>query len=208
MKFSEKIDLQTQYGEFEMLAYESDFKSFPTIVLRKHYQGIPLVRLHSECMTGDLFSSMHCDCGEQLNYSLKQIQENGGIVIYLRQEGRGIGLLNKMKAYKLQSVGYDTVQANLALGFESDSREYDDAAKILHGLGVNKLRLLTNNPLKVEKLVEQGIEVVNCESIEVGYNKHNATYMLAKKQKMNHVLKLNDSEKISLTKPTLQAIDS
>ena len=148
-----------------------------------------LCRMHSECMTGDVFGSMRCDCGEQLAEALRRIEKAGrGVLIYLRQEGRGIGLINKLRAYELQEKGMDTVEANIALGFKPDLRHYDAGAAILTGLGVRKIILMTNNPLKMDGLEDYGIEVVGRDPIEMSCNERNEAYLYTKYRKMGHLL--------------------
>ena len=149
-----------------------------------------LVRVHSSCMTGDIFGSCRCDCGEQLHRAMDLINEEGrGVIVYMNQEGRGIGLLNKLKAYKLQEQGLDTVEANLQLGFTMDERDYGVGAQILRDLGVRKMRLMSNNPRKRTGLVGYGLEVVENIALQVEPNPHNAKYLNTKKTKMGHSLK-------------------
>jgi GTP cyclohydrolase II len=148
-----------------------------------------LIRLHSECLTGDALFSMRCDCGSQLNEALKRIAEQGqGVLLYLRQEGRGIGLLNKIKAYHLQDQGSDTVEANEKLGFNADERSYEMAKTMLDHLGVDSVRLMTNNPRKIKALTDLGINVVEREAIQVGKNNHNDGYLATKASKLDHLL--------------------
>lgn len=150
-----------------------------------------MVRLHSECFTGDVLGSLRCDCGPQLHEAMRRIEENGsGIIIYLRQEGRGIGLENKLKAYSLQEHGYDTVEANEKLGFAPDERRYDQAIKILHQLGVSKINLLTNNPDKIEQLQLGDIEINERLPLEIAPNRYDANYLITKKNKFHHLLHL------------------
>ena len=150
-----------------------------------------LVRVHSSCFTGDILDSLRCDCGSQLANALDQIEKEGkGVVLYMNQEGRGIGLVNKLKAYKLQEEGYDTVEANLKLGFQADQRDYGIGAQILRNLGVRKMRLMTNNPKKRTGLIGYGLEIVENVAIEVGQNEHNEAYLKAKKDKLGHTLKM------------------
>ena len=149
---------------------------------------VPLIRIHSECLTGDAFSSLKCDCGPQLNAAMQAIQQTGcGAILYLRQEGRGIGLTNKIRAYALQDQGHDTLDANLMLGFPADAREYDMCAPMLAHVGVDKVRLLTNNPNKVSYLTTHGIEVVERVPLLVGLNAHNSDYMATKRDRMGHL---------------------
>ncbi|MFY0601904.1 MAG: GTP cyclohydrolase II [Cyclobacteriaceae bacterium] len=184
--------LPTKYGDFNLRVYSgSSNPDFPDLVLytsKIFSSDIVDVRIHSECMTGDVFSSAKCDCGEQLNYSMKWMQENGGIIIYLRQEGRGIGLVNKLLAYNLQDEGYNTREANLKLGFEEDQRDYKKAIDILNDLDVKKIRLLTNNPEKVKSFDKTLIEVVGRIPIEITPNEINESYLHTKKHEMGHLL--------------------
>ena len=148
-----------------------------------------LVRVHSSCLTGDIFGSCRCDCGPQLHAAMQMVQDEGkGVVLYMQQEGRGIGLMNKLKAYKLQEEGADTVEANLMLGFDMDARDYGTGAQILHDLGVRRMRLMTNNPRKRTGLIGYGLEIVENVPIQVVPNKHNHKYLLTKKLKMGHHL--------------------
>lgn len=190
MKRLEKATLPTKHGDFEMLAYESPFKEFPHVVLfsKTKQEEVPIVRVHSECMTGDVFSSSRCDCGEQLDYSLEYVSEHGGMVIYLRQEGRGIGLVNKMKAYNLQDEGLNTIEANLKLGFHQDERKFDIAKVILEDLDIKKIKLLTNNPEKIKQLEEAGIEIVERIPIEIKAHDKNKDYLKTKRDDMGHML--------------------
>lgn len=186
-----KVILPTKYGKFDLYDYHLD--GVDHLVIAKGDLGsaeAPLVRIHSECMTGDVFHSQRCDCGDQLVDAMKRIEkEKCGMIIYLRQEGRGIGLFSKLKAYKLQENGMDTVEANFALGFEDDCRNYDIAVTLLNYFNVKKMRLLTNNQDKINALKEQGFEIIREESI-VDYNKYNLRYMRTKKEKMGHLLNL------------------
>ena len=150
-----------------------------------------LVRVHSSCFTGDILDSLRCDCGSQLANALDQIEKEGkGAVLYMNQEGRGIGLVNKLQAYKLQEEGYDTVEANLKLGFQADQRDYGIGAQILRNLGVRKMRLMTNNPKKRTGLIGYGLEIVENVAIEVVHNEHNEAYLKTKKDKLGHNLKM------------------
>lgn len=187
--------IPTKFGVFEVKAYAYLIDECPNLAL--HTSQIDTskavdVRVHSECMTGDVFGSEKCDCGEQLDYSMQWIQKNGGVIIYLRQEGRGIGLVNKMHAYNLQNNGFDTINANLQLGFHSDSRDYTAAIKILKELKISKIRLLTNNPLKVDSFNNSGIEVCERLPIEIEPHDDNIDYLRTKKNQMGHLLKLLD----------------
>ncbi|WEV58213.1 GTP cyclohydrolase II (plasmid) [Ligilactobacillus acidipiscis] len=187
-----KVTLPTKYGNFNLEAFQNENPSTPTLLISKGNlaQNDPLlVRLHSECLTGDILGSKRCDCGEQLAASLRKINQAGrGAVLYLRQEGRGIGLSNKLKAYKLQEQGLDTVEANTHLGLPVDSRNYALAAQILHYIGVHRVRLMTNNPDKINQLEAHGIEVVERVPLETGLSAENKKYLLTKKHKMNHLL--------------------
>ena len=186
------IHLPTQYGDFTAITYVEKLTGREHIAFVKgHLKELapPLVRIHSECLTGDVFGSCRCDCGPQLHAALAQIEEAGaGILIYMRQEGRGIGLVNKMKAYKLQEQGYDTVEANARLGFGDDLREYFISAQILNDLGCNRIQLLTNNPRKVEGLSEHGITIEDRIPIELPVKDDNRFYMETKKTKLGHLL--------------------
>ncbi len=182
-------------GEFKTIVYENDVDDLLHIALVRgeiNSHKPVLVRVHSECLTGDVFGSMRCDCGEQLHVALKMIEQEGaGILLYIRQEGRGIGLLNKMKAYELQDQGHDTVEANEILGFQPDLRNYGIGAQILVHLGVRKMRLMTNNPKKIVGLEGYGLSMVEQVPIEMTPNEYNEGYLSCKKLKMGHLLKLN-----------------
>lgn len=183
--------LPTRHGEFTMHVYrDEDGKEHAALVVGEPETGEPvLVRVHSECMTGDVFGSCRCDCGEQLEYSLKFLQEHGsGVLLYLRQEGRGIGLANKIAAYRLQEKGLDTVEANLALELPKDARDYRAAAEMLGDLDVERILLMTNNPAKIEGLRENGIEVARRLPVGVLPNPSNAGYLAVKREKMGHLL--------------------
>ena len=184
--------LPTEYGEFKMIAYRSkvDDLEHIALVMGKIDETIPiLVRVQSECLTGDVFSSLRCDCSGQLNTALKAIADNGsGILVYMRQEGRGIGLINKMKAYNLQDEGLDTVEANEKLGFSPDLRHYGLGAQILSDLGVKQIRLLTNNPRKIVGLEGYGLSVIERVSLKIPHNTINKDYLKAKKDKLGHIL--------------------
>jgi len=188
--------LPTRYGDFHAIAYKSAIDPDEHVALVKgelNGDKPVLVRVHSECLTGDVFHSMRCDCGEQIDLAMKAIAEEGrGVFLYMRQEGRGIGLHNKIRAYALQDQGLDTVEANEALGFGSDLRDYGIGAQILADLGVHKLRLLTNNPRKVIGLEGYGLEVVETVPIICKPNPQNVRYLETKRKKMGHLLKLDE----------------
>ncbi|WPK10922.1 bifunctional 3,4-dihydroxy-2-butanone-4-phosphate synthase/GTP cyclohydrolase II [Lysinibacillus louembei] len=187
-----KIQLPTHYGEFIMIGYTNfiDSKEHVAIVKGNLQQAeAPLIRIHSECLTGDIFSSKRCDCGAQLQAALAKIEQEGeGAILYMRQEGRGIGLLNKLKAYELQEQGYDTVEANEMLGFPSELRDYSLCAQMLRDLGVTHIRLMTNNPDKVAQLERYDITVVERVPLVAGLVEENTHYMNTKKEKMAHLL--------------------
>lgn len=180
-------------GDFTMTLFRNQIDNGEHIALIKKsaQSSVPLVRIHSECITGDVFGSCRCDCGEQLQQSLDLIAAEGGILIYLRQEGRGIGLLNKLKAYNLQEQGLDTVDANLKLGFPADNRDYAVAYQMLKALGVDALRLLTNNPKKIEALLHYGLVVQERIPLTVLPSKTNRHYLQTKKEKLGHLLELS-----------------
>jgi 3,4-dihydroxy 2-butanone 4-phosphate synthase/GTP cyclohydrolase II len=194
-KLIERVDsvqLPTEFGQFSAVGYLSiiDQKEHLAIVKGTVDDGRPvLVRVHSECLTGDVFHSRRCDCGDQLTAALEQIEREGrGVLLYMRQEGRGIGLLNKLRAYKLQEEGKDTVEANLALGFPDDLRDYGVGAQILADLGISKVRLMTNNPKKIVGLEGYGLNVVERVSLEVPSRPENTKYLCTKKTKLGHYL--------------------
>lgn len=188
------VQLPTEYGEFQMVGYTNHVDNKEHVALIKGTidpKRPVMVRVHSECLTGDVFGSERCDCGPQLHAALKQIEREGtGVFLYMRQEGRGIGLVNKLKAYKLQEEGFDTVEANHKLGFGDDLREYGIGAQILQDLGVRKLRLLTNNPRKITGLKGYGLEVVEVIPLELPANQNNIQYLKTKKEKLGHLLHL------------------
>ena len=184
--------LPTEYGTFNLIVYETDIDDYHHMALVKGQvaNGCDiLVRVHSECVTGDTFHSMRCDCGSQLHKAMQMVEAEGcGVIVYMRQEGRGIGLVNKIKAYELQDKGLDTVEANIHLGFEPDPREYGIGAQILTDLGVHRMRLITNNPVKRAGLEGYGLEVTGRVPIEVPPNNVNERYLRTKKEKMGHLL--------------------
>lgn len=171
-----------------MIGYENRMDREEHVALvTETLEEVPLVRIHSECLTGDVFGSFRCDCGPQLEAAMARIEQESGIVLYMRQEGRGIGLLNKLKAYALQENGLDTVEANVALGLHPDLRDYRVSAAMLRDLGVTRVRLMTNNPDKVDALESCGITVVERVPLHVGAHEANESYRLTKQLKMNHI---------------------
>jgi 3,4-dihydroxy 2-butanone 4-phosphate synthase/GTP cyclohydrolase II len=191
--------LPTKYGgTFTAIAYENDVDSYHHIALAKgeiRPEDEVLVRVHSQCLTGDVFGSKRCDCEEQLHTAMEMVEKEGkGVIVYMRQEGRGIGLVNKLKAYSLQDMGKDTVEANEALGFKPDMRDYGIGAQILVDLGLHKIRLMTNNPRKIIGLEGYGIEVVERVPIEIKPSKENIEYLKVKAKKMGHLLSIKSGE--------------
>ena len=189
-----EVDMPTKHGHFKLAAFKQTTSGEEHLAITKgswtEDEDI-LVRVHSSCFTGDILDSLRCDCGSQLANALDQIEKEGkGVVLYMNQEGRGIGLVNKLKAYKLQEEGYDTVEANIKLGFQADQRDYGIGAQILRSLGVRKMRLMTNNPKKRTGLIGYGLEIVENVAIEVDPNEHNEAYLKAKKDKLGHTLKM------------------
>lgn len=186
--------IPTAYGEFRIVAYAEDDKDLtPHIALIKdpiHTDGPVLLRIHSECLTGDLFGSQRCDCGPQLDKSLELISESGGILLYLRQEGRGIGIINKLRAYQLQDKGVNTADANTHLGFKIDERSYEEALMILQDLNVNQVRLLTNNPDKVKIFDHSKIKLIERLPLQITPVRSNKRYLETKKHIMGHFLDL------------------
>ncbi|MBX2933659.1 MAG: bifunctional 3,4-dihydroxy-2-butanone-4-phosphate synthase/GTP cyclohydrolase II [Ferruginibacter sp.] len=185
-----KVKMPTKYGMFELIAFEQVNTGEIHVALKKgnwKKDEPVLVRVHSSCMTGDILGSLRCDCGDQLHHAMQMVEKAGkGLVLYMNQEGRGIGLLNKLKAYKLQEQGLDTVEANLELGFGMDERDYGVGAQILRQLGVSKMKLMTNNPRKRAGLLGYGLEVVENVQIEIPANPHNEKYLTTKRDKLGH----------------------
>ncbi len=184
MDISNEAKLPTKFGEFKIKSFKD--KKEHLVIYKEPLGDTPIVRIHSECLTGDALGSLKCDCGEQLQYALKMINQKGGIVIYLRQEGRGIGLFNKVNAYNLQDQGLDTVEANHQLGFEADMRDFGIVTEILKHFNISKIKLLTNNPKKIQSIKD--IEVVSRIPIKTGENSYNKKYLQTKKEKMGHML--------------------
>jgi len=185
-----RVDMPTKYGDFELIAFKQTNTGENHLALKKGNweEGEPvLVRVHSSCFTGDILHSLRCDCGEQLQKAMEMVEQEGkGLVLYMNQEGRGIGLMNKLKAYKLQEEGKDTVEANLALGFKNDERDYGVGAQILRHLGISKIKLITNNPRKRAGLLGYGLEIVENVPIEIVPNPHNVFYLETKRDKLGH----------------------
>ena len=193
VKMEAEVKIATKFGNFNFAGYSDKIENKEYIAIIKgdirNKENVS-VRLHSECLTGDVFGSKRCDCQDQLHRALHEIEEKGeGLLIYSRQEGRGIGILNKLKAYKLQDEGYDTVEANHQLGFEDDLRDYAIAAQIIKDLGVKSVSLKTNNPLKIKGLEQYGINVASREEIEIKVNSYDKKYLKTKKEKMGHILR-------------------
>lgn len=186
------IDFPTKFGTFKLYAYEPTVERDPYVAIVKGdvcTEEPVLVRMHSSCLTGDLLGSLRCDCGDQLEMALRRIEEDGrGVVVYIQQEGRGIGLINKLRAYELQDEGMDTVEANLALGFKADARDYSLGAQLLADLGIKKIRLMTNNPAKRAGLQGYGLEIVSYEPIVADALEEREKYMATKRDKMDHML--------------------
>ena len=186
------VNMPTEYGDFKLVAYEqiNTGEVHMALVRGSWEKDEPvLVRVHSSCVTGDIFGSCRCDCGSQLHSAMKMVDGEGkGVVLYMKQEGRGIGLLNKLRAYQLQEQGLDTVEANIKLGFDMDNRDYGIGAQILHDLGISKIRLITNNPQKRVGLMGYGLEIVENVPIEILPNPHNERYLQTKRDKLGHTI--------------------
>lgn len=191
IKLEASAMLPTKFGNFKINVYANNLNDKNDLAIIKEPLDLSkpvMVRMHSECLTGDIMGSLKCDCGDQLHCALSEINQNGsGIVLYLRQEGRGIGLVNKIKAYNLQDQGYDTIEANLKLGFEPDMRTYEISYAILKDLKVKEVNLLTNNPDKVEQLKTFGINVIKIVPLKAGINDVNADYLKVKRDQMHHM---------------------
>lgn len=188
LKKTAQTELETEFGVFDFIVYEDSSGKEHIALVKQWGEKVPLVRLHSECATGDIFGSQYCDCGQQLHKGLEIIQKEGGVLIYLRQEGRGLGLSKKIQAYELQRQGMDTVEANLSLGREADERDYAMAIDILKDLKVRSLKLLTNNPAKLQELRQAGY---NCEQLPLNVSltsERGAKYLRTKREKMGHRL--------------------
>ena len=185
IKISDVANLPSRFGNFKVKAFKEGHKEH-LVVFKEPLEEIPIVRVHSECLTGDAIGSLKCDCRDQLEFALKTIEEEGGMVIYLRQEGRNIGLLNKINAYALQDQGLNTVEANHQLGFSADERTYEIVTTILHHFDVKKIRLLTNNPTKISSL--EDIDIIERLPIIIDPNAHNEAYLKVKKDQMGHLL--------------------
>lgn len=185
IKISDVANLPSRYGDFKVQAFKQGHKEH-LVILREPTGEIPIVRVHSECLTGDALGSLKCDCGEQLAFALSTIEEHGGLIIYLRQEGRNIGLLNKINAYALQDKGLDTVAANHQLGFSADERTYEMVQYVLAHYGIRKIRLLTNNPSKINAL--EGVKIVERLPIVIDANEYNESYLQVKKDQMGHLI--------------------
>ena len=193
-----KVDMPTKYGDFKLVAFREKHTSNEHLALIKgewEKNEPVMVRVHSSCFTGDILGSLRCDCGEQLHAAMKMVEKEGkGAILYMNQEGRGIGLLNKLKAYRLQEDGMDTVEANLHLGFQMDQRDYGIGAQMLRHLGISKLKLISNNPKKRVGLVGYGLEIVDNIPIEISPNPHNEKYLLTKRDKLGHEIMDDDDE--------------
>jgi 3,4-dihydroxy 2-butanone 4-phosphate synthase/GTP cyclohydrolase II len=195
VKKEAEANLPTEFGPFRIVGFRSLISDEEFVALVKgeiKTDCATLVRIHSQCLTGDVFHSLKCDCGPQLKRAMELVQaEGGGIIVYQQQEGRGIGIVNKIRAYALQDEGADTIEANLRLGFDIDHRRYDQCAEVIKLLGVNRVRLMSNNPDKVRALHDAGLEVVERVPLEIKPKAHAFKYLIAKKEKMGHLLQLN-----------------
>jgi 3,4-dihydroxy 2-butanone 4-phosphate synthase/GTP cyclohydrolase II len=191
------VKMPTTYGDFQLFAFKEINTDQEHLALVKgtwEKDEAVLVRVHSSCITGDIFGSCRCDCGPQLHKAMEMIEAEGkGVIIYMNQEGRGIGLMNKLKAYKLQEEGYDTLEANIKLGFKGDERDYGIGAQMIRNLGVTKMRLMSNNPTKRTGLTGYGLEIIENVSLEIKSNIHNELYLQTKRDKMGHILKMDDT---------------
>jgi 3,4-dihydroxy 2-butanone 4-phosphate synthase/GTP cyclohydrolase II len=189
------VHMPTEFGDFQLFAYKEKTSGQDNLALVKGTwteEEPVLVRVHSSCLTGDIFGSCRCDCGPQLHKAMEIIEKEGkGVILYMNQEGRGIGLMNKLKAYKLQEEGLDTLEANIKLGFKGDQRDYGIGAQILRDLGVKKMRLLSNNPKKRSGLIGYGLEIIENVTLEIESNRHNESYLKTKRDKMGHSLKID-----------------
>jgi len=185
LDISNSANLPTKFGNFKIKSFKENIKEH-LVIYKEPFGEIPIIRVHSECLTGDALGSLKCDCGDQLQYALKMINENGGMVIYLRQEGRDIGLFNKVNAYNLQDNGLDTVEANHQLGFEADMRNFDIVSDILKHFNITKVKLLTNNPKKLNEIKD--IEIIERIPIKMESNQYNENYLKTKKEKMGHLI--------------------
>jgi 3,4-dihydroxy 2-butanone 4-phosphate synthase/GTP cyclohydrolase II len=193
-----EANLPTELGLFRIVAFKGNLsgEEFPVLVKGElHPEAASLVRIHSQCLTGDVFHSTKCDCGRQLDYAMKLIEEEGhGVIIYQQQEGRGIGITNKIRAYALQDAGQDTVEANLSLGFEADLRQYECCAEIIKQLGLRRIKLMSNNPDKIAAILAAGIEIVERIPVELAPHEKSRGYLKTKKEKMGHLLDNIDEE--------------
>ncbi len=185
IEISEVANLPSRFGDFHVKAFKEGHKEH-LVIYSKNLDPVPIVRVHSECLTGDAIGSLKCDCRDQLEYALEMANETGGMVIYLRQEGRNIGLLNKINAYALQDQGYNTIEANHQLGFSADERSYEIVTSILNHFQIDKIKLLTNNPDKINSI--SGVEIVERIPIVMESNKHNEDYLTVKRDEMGHLI--------------------
>ncbi len=197
IQFVSKSKLPTTFGNFEIIAFQDQTTGEEHIALAQGLETVPvkpvLVRMHSECLTGDAFGSLKCDCGPQLHATMKMINDAGqGVILYLRQEGRGIGLTNKIRAYALQDQGHDTLDANLLLNLPADARQYDMCGIMLDYLQIKDVQLITNNPLKIKALTDLGINVVSRVPLTVGFNHFNKAYLETKQKRMSHLYENSD----------------